>query len=321
MIFIILMLITTGAIAGSAAYFSVIGLASVFSGAFWPVIFMGSSLELGKLVTASYVYRHWKDITIYMKTYMLIAIVILMSITSMGIFGFLSKSFQSNILPYQQQQQQIVLLENDKSEAERLKTERMGREEEINKQIADLPSDYVTSRKRLMDANKQELQQIRTDVASYTEQIRNDTIKIAELKSKVLVETAHVGPIIFIAQVFGADVNQSTKWLIILLILVFDPLAVILTVGTNLAILKYKNEKNTKPVEKTIKVEEKSTTAPTEGKPHDVVDKINPTLNTPESAFSKAHAIFSNPNLSEHEKNVARTLEETIKRYMHLIGK
>jgi cell division protein FtsB len=308
--FIILLILTTLSIAGSAAYFSVVGLARVFSGAFWSIIAMGCSLEAGKLVGASYLYRHWKDMSKVMRAYLLGAVVVLMGITSMGIFGYLSSAFQSNVLPYQQQQQQIVQLENDKSEAERLKTERMTREEEINKQIANLPNNFVRGRSRLMDANKAELEQIRSDVAHYTDQIRTDTQQIGVLKGKVLEETAHVGPIIFISQVFGADVNQATKWLIILLILVFDPLAVILTVGTNLAILKYKAEKNPAPEEpKELTV---STTTPVEEPP-----PVDPT----ESTFSKAHELFSNPNLTEHEKGVARTLEETIKRYLQTIGK
>lgn len=318
--FIILLILSTLSIAGSAAYFSVVGLARVFSGAFWSIIAMGSSLEAGKLVGASYLYRHWKVMNKAMRAYLLGAVIVLMGITSMGIFGYLSSAFQSNVLPYQQQQQQITLLESDKAEAEKLKSERLAREEQINKQIANLPDNFVRGRKSLMASNKEELEQIRTDVSHYTDQIRTDTGKIAELKGKVLEETAHVGPIIFISQVFGADVNQATKWLIILLILVFDPLAVILTVGTNLAILKYKEEKaGKKPVEEPVLIVE----------PLPVVEEVieqkveEPVVlpSTPESEFSKAHELFSNPNLTAHEKEVAKTLKETIKRYMQLIGK
>jgi hypothetical protein len=310
--FIILLILTTLSIAGSAAYFSVVGLARVFSGAFWSIIAMGTSLEAGKLITASYLYRHWTDMSKVMRAYLCVAVVVLMGITSMGIFGYLSSAFQSNVLPYQQQQQQITLIEGDKAEAERLKSERMAREDQINKQIANLPNDFVRGRSKLMAANKEELEQIRTDVAHYTEQIRTDSTKIGELKAKVLEETAHVGPIIFISQVFGADVNQATKWLIILLILVFDPLAVILTVGTNLAILKYKQQGKPTPEAPEILEEVKVT----EATPEPIATRAGI-----ESAFSKAHELFSNPNLNEHEKNVAKTLEETIKLHLNTIGK
>lgn len=313
--FIILLALTTFSIAGSAAFFSVVGLARVFSGAFWSIIAMGSSLEAGKLVTASYLYRHWKDISKAMRVYLFAAVIVLMGITSMGIFGYLSSAFQSNVLPYEQQRQQIVLLQDDESEAQRLKAERLAREEQINKQIANLPSNYVRSREILMASNKQELQQIRIDVATYTEQIRTDMLKIDQLKSAALIETAHVGPIIFISQVFGADVNQATKWLIILLISVFDPLAVMLTIGTNLAILKYKNEKHSKEKAEPVIL---AVTPNEEAQP---IEVNTDTLPTTESAFSRAHELFSNSNLTEQEKGVARTLEETIKRYLQTIGK
>lgn len=322
--FIILLILSTLSIAGSAAFFSVVGLARVFSGAFWSIIAMGSSLEAGKLVGASYLYRHWKEMNKAMRAYLLGAVVVLMGITSMGIFGYLSSAFQSNVLPYQQQQQQITLLESDKAEAEKLKTERMTREEEINKQIANLPDNFVRGRNSLMASNKEELEQIRTDVSHYTDQIRTDTQQIGVLKAKVLEETAHVGPIIFISQVFGADVNQATKWLIILLILVFDPLAVILTVGTNLAIIKYKEEKKANYEKnwrsKEVLNEEEVMTLEME-QADAKEDALVEAPKEGESEFSKAHELFSNPNLTSHEKNVAKTLEETIKRYMQTIGK
>lgn len=317
--FIILLFLTTLSIAGSAAFFSVIGLARVFSGAYWSIIAMGSSLEAGKLTAASYLYRHWTDMSKTMRTYLLVAVVILMGITSMGIFGYLSSAFQSNILPFQQQQQQIQLYESDKAEAEKLKAERLSREQQINQQIANLPDNFVRGRSRLMDANKDELAQIRTDIAHYTDQIRTDSTKIAELKNHVLQETAHVGPIIFIAEVFGADVNHATKWLILLIICVFDPLAVILTVATNLVILKYIENKKEKVVEPVIISLPEAKVLEPEVMVIPVEKVMQPELN--ESTFSQAHKIFSDPNITEHEKGIAKSLEETIKRYLQVLGK
>ncbi len=314
------MFLTTLSIAGSAAFFSVIGLARVFSGAYWSIILMGSSLEAGKLTTASYLYRHWNTMSKIMRGYLVAAVMVLMAITSMGIFGYLSSAFQSNVLPYQEQQQQIELLVNDKTEAEKLKTERLSREDQINKQIANLPDNFVHGRSTLMDANKQELEQIRTDIAEYTEQIRSDTTKIATLKSQVLEETAHIGPIIFIAQVFGADVNQAIKWLIMMIVFAFDPLAVMLTVGTNAAILKWKEDKKPKEVplpEPTYYPPMPEIPPPAPAPAPEPI--VIPTL--PDSLFARAHELFSSPNLTEHEKNVAKTLEETIKLHMKTIGK
>ncbi|MDE1830648.1 MAG: hypothetical protein KGI25_10035, partial [Thaumarchaeota archaeon] len=170
-------------------------------------------------------------------------VAVLMMITSMGIFGFLSNAYQDNVLPLQEQQQQISLLEGEKTESEQLKAERLARQEQINKQIADLPSNFVNGRRRLIAANKSELDQINKDVAQYTTDIREHTLEIAKLKSQTLEETAHVGPIIFMAKAFGMDVNTATKWLIMLIIFVFDPLAVTLTIASNMAILDYKKKK------------------------------------------------------------------------------
>ena len=84
--------LTAIAISGMAAYYSVIGLASIFVGAFWPVVFMGSLLEVGKLVTASWLYQNWKKAPLLLKYYLTFAVLVLMLITSMGIFGFLAKA-------------------------------------------------------------------------------------------------------------------------------------------------------------------------------------------------------------------------------------
>jgi hypothetical protein len=87
-----LTLLSALSISGVAIFYSVIGLATIFPGAFWPVVIMGSVLEVGKLVTASWLYRHWKQTKFLLKTYLAIAVVVLSLITSMGIFGFLSKA-------------------------------------------------------------------------------------------------------------------------------------------------------------------------------------------------------------------------------------
>ncbi len=88
----ILTLLSALSISGVAIFYSVIGLASIFPGAFWPVVIMGSVLEVGKLITASWLYRNWKHTRWLLKTYLTTAVVVLSLITSMGIFGFLSKA-------------------------------------------------------------------------------------------------------------------------------------------------------------------------------------------------------------------------------------
>jgi len=171
MIFIIILILTTLAIAGSAAYFSIYGLAAIFSGIFWPVILMGTSLEAGKLVAASYVYRFRDSISRVMKIYLISAILVLMLITSAGIFGFLSMGYQQDTLPLKQQEQQIALLQTERAEIEVFKKERLARRKQIDTDIANSPPGYITGRERLMKSYGPELAQLRVDIELYTKQI------------------------------------------------------------------------------------------------------------------------------------------------------
>jgi hypothetical protein len=243
MFFITLLILTTLSIAGSAAFFSIYGLAQIFAGSFWPVVLMASSLEAGKLISASYLYRYWKRIGFLMKTYLLTAIFILMLITSAGIFGFLSSAYQEDMLPLEEMQSQIVLLDDRKVEIERMRQEDISRRSELNQQVSDLPKNYATKREIVRKQIKPELDQIVANLQRYALQINNATELQHELKTKVLQQKVHTGPIIFIAEAFGHKVDDATKWMILLIIFAFDPLAVILTVGVNIAIVVRADEK------------------------------------------------------------------------------
>jgi hypothetical protein len=108
----ILTLLSALSISGVAIFYSVIGLATIFPGAFWPVVIMGSVLEVGKLVTASWLYRHWKQTRFLLKSYLTIAVVVLSLITSMGIFGFLSKAHLEQNLAENTVMQRIEIINN-----------------------------------------------------------------------------------------------------------------------------------------------------------------------------------------------------------------
>ena len=108
----ILTLLSALSISGVAIFYSVIGLATIFPGAFWPVIIMGSVLEVGKLVTASWLYRNWTHTRVLLKTYLTIAVVVLSLITSMGIFGFLSKAHLEQNLAENTVIQRIDIINN-----------------------------------------------------------------------------------------------------------------------------------------------------------------------------------------------------------------
>jgi hypothetical protein len=245
--FIAILILVTLSIAGSAAFFSVYGLAQIFTGSFWPVVIMASALEAGKLVAASYVYRYWDHISIALKAYLLSAILVLMFITSIGIFGFLSAAYQQDILPLEEMQTKIELLDLKIADLEKIRSE-----ERLNmqitrdnkaKEIAALPANYATKKKEVSERYEARIIRIEDTIASYTLQIRSAAEEKQELQMSTLQQELKTGPIIFIAEAFGREVNDATKWLILIIIFAFDPLAVALTVGANIAIVERQTHK------------------------------------------------------------------------------
>jgi len=228
MLFIIILILSALLISACAGFFSIWGLAQLFSGAFWPVIIMGATLETGKLVTASYVYRFWNKINFLMKTYLISAVIILMIITSVGIFGFLSSAYQKDALT-------LGEITNKNAGLIKEKEELLFRKRQIDKDIASLPTNFITGRQRLMESYGPELNKINLRIDEITKQSR--TLSINKIKQE-----SHIGPIIYISKVLGKNTDDATKYMILLLIIVFDPLAVILIIAANIAIVERKKD-------------------------------------------------------------------------------
>lgn len=244
MIFIAILILTALAVASSAAYFSVFGLIHLFTGAVIPVAIMGTALEAGKLVAASFLYRYSKRIGIALKMYLAMAILVLMVITSIGIFGFLTAAYQKDTLPLAEMQQQITLYEE---EQERL----LERRNQMDEQVAQISPNYVTARRNLMADFQPERERIEARLEVITPALQE--MKVQEIDTK-----AKVGPIMFVAEVFDRDPNSAVFWFIIILISVFDPLAVALTIAANVAIKARNEEKKKVEAETTVKVDKES---------------------------------------------------------------
>ncbi len=221
MLFILVLIIAATAVAGSAAFFSIYGLAATFSGAFWSVVVMGGSLEVAKLVAASYLYRYWDKTNIFLKSYLMAGVAALMLLTSTGIFGYLSASYQQDALPLKQIEQQVTVLD-----AERAR--QIQRKAQIDDQIAQLPTNSVKGRTQLMKGFKDEQ-------ATVTKRIADLDAETLSLKQKQIQAEAHTGPITFIASTFGWDTDNAAKYLIYIIIFAFDPMAVALTLAVNIA--------------------------------------------------------------------------------------
>jgi len=250
--FIVTLILVTLSIAGSAAFFSIYGLANIFSGSFWPVVVMATSLEAGKLISASYVYRYWSTISFLMKSYLISAILILMVITSAGIFGYLSAAYQQDTLPLKEMQSKIALFDERKKEIGDLKQERINQRARLDAQIDSIPGNHSTNRRKMRESQNAERAQIDIDLKRYARELQTTTTEQHKIKNAVIQQEAHTGPIIFIAKAFGSDVDDATKWMIFLIIFVFDPLAVILTIGSNIAIVQRQKDNGTYKVHKRV---------------------------------------------------------------------
>lgn len=228
MIFLIILILTTISIAGSAAFFSVYGLAYTFSGTFWSVVIMGVSLEAGKLVAASYLYRYWTKTHLILKSYLMLGIAALMLMTSIGIFGYLSAGYQSDVLSLKQVDTQVATLQEEKDR-------QLRRKKEIDTQITQIPTDNVRAKERLIKQFRGEQEQVTARVNEIDQQL-------LQLKQQQIKTEAHVGPIVYIAKAMGLDTDGATKYLIFLIIFAFDPMAIALTLAVNIMI-KLREEK------------------------------------------------------------------------------
>ena len=178
----VLTLLSALSISGVAIFYSVIGLATIFPGAFWPVVIMGSVLEVGKLVTASWLYRNWKQTRFLLKTYLTIAVVVLSLITSMGIFGFLSKAHLEQNLAENTVTQRIEII-NSKIESEQTYIKRQLK---IIERAEKTLSKTGTSNKEAIDLEQQSLKDVqdkfKTLLAVETNTVKdlNDRLKVLD---------------------------------------------------------------------------------------------------------------------------------------------
>ena len=217
-------------IAGSAAFFSVFGLSKLFAGAQFAVVIMAGSLEFGKLVAASFLYRYWDKINLPHKTYMTIATVILILITSAGIFGFLSNAYQGATVEFEKESTLLIFKED---RLEQLEEDKLFLKQELEAGIADLPDNYRTARRKL----REEYQPLIQDVNKNILNLKGD---IGDLKAKLVETGVDVGPAIYIARTFDTDVDTVVKFFIFILIFVFDPMAVMFVISYNVTLLDQK---------------------------------------------------------------------------------
>ena len=214
-------------ISSVAAWFSVTGIAQLFSGSFWSVVIMAGSLEFGKLVAASFIYRYWSIVNWIQKTYMMVAVVTLIGITSMGIFGFLSNSYMGAT---QEFDVMLTKLEVYKDQLETTEEDKQFLKQELEASVSALPENYITAKRKLRE--------------EYNPKIQEKSLMVADLKGKIgkieidMVDTGvDVGPLLYISETFGVSMDTAVMWIIFVFIFVFDPLAVMMVISFNIALV------------------------------------------------------------------------------------
>ncbi len=222
-------------IAGCAAYFSVTGLGVLFAGASLSVMIMASSLELAKLVAATYLKQKWNEIGGFNKWYLTISVGVLMLITSAGIFGYLSNAFQAQSLKLQVVDREIAVYQTKIDQNTAQITQLSTQITEFNtNQGKILDGGKVNSRLiRSIDNRDKQIAKINDKISVLQTENAKNTEKINEIKLQNLDLEKEVGGFRFVAEAFGMELKNVVKFFIFLIVIVFDPLAVALIIAFN----------------------------------------------------------------------------------------
>ena len=231
------------AISAISAWYSIVGLTAIFAGAFWSIVIMGATLEVGKIITVTYLYRNWKSLSLLITTYFISAVMILMAITSMGTFGYLSKahiehtSDSQNIDAKLERIDQMITRER----------ERIVRAERVQSQLdasinSLIDQKYVVIGLEARRKQESERKDIAERIREYQTTIDKLTDEKIPLQQSMRDARREVGPIRYVAElIYGSSdtelMERSIRGIIILLVLVLDPLAILLImVSTHRAI-------------------------------------------------------------------------------------
>ena len=246
-----------------AAGYSIVGLATLFAGAVVPIIAMGSALEVGKLVAASWLYHNWNsDVPRLLKTYLFGAIIVLVFITSLGIFGFLSKAHLDQVKPTSSNAIKIEVIDKQISQ-QNLIIERAERQISLLDKALEVYIDKEYVSRGLKERKKQEEERtlLNNAINEASDKIAELTNQKAELSLAQDKIEAEVGPIKYVAElIYGEkaqdNFDKSVRFVILILIFVFDPLAVLLLIAANISLRQWRKKRNLIKSEQKFNLEE-----------------------------------------------------------------
>ena len=280
-IFPVIIALSALSVSASAAFYSVTGLSKLFAGASLQVLIMAGSLEFAKLVIASLLYQYWDRLNKALKAYLSIATFVLVLITSMGIYGFLSAAYQETAAKAGNIDSKIVLIETKRDNVKEQLAIYTAEKTSINEAVSDLRSglsnnviQYTdtlgnvltttsSSTRRALEKQLDQAIERQTEINSrvddLNQQLFNYETEIVEVTSNANI-TGELGPLKYLSGLTGKPMDKIINWLLLTIIFVFDPLAIALVIAANFAFeqLKNKNKKNvygeTVPREKIFKV-------------------------------------------------------------------
>ena len=234
-----------------AAGYSILGLATLFAGAFIPIVAMGSALEVGKLVAASWLYHNWRsDIPKLLKGYLFTAIIVLIFITSMGIFGFLSKAHLDQVKPVSGNNIKIELIDKQINQQNIIIDRAQKTLDLLDKGLeVYIDKEYVSRGLKERKKQEEERNTLNTAINEASDKIAELTNKKASLQLEQDKIEAEVGPIKYIAElIYGEQAkdyfDEAVRIVILVLIFVFDPLAVLLLIAANISLRQWRMKKN-----------------------------------------------------------------------------
>ena len=262
-LFPLLIALSALAVSGSAAFYSVFGLSKLFAGASLQVIIMAGSLEFAKLVVASLLYQYWDSINKFLRFYLSVAVFVLMVITSGGIYGFLSGAYQETATKSELLDKSLSILNQKQVRFQEQKADLVIEKSQINKTISDLRKSL--SNPGSVSYYDKEAEQVITTTSSSTrralqkelENTINDRDNI-NLKLEAVLDSIsttdmalldkeigneaerELGPLKYLSETTGYPMNKVVNWFLLLIIFVFDPLAIALVVAANFAFAQLK---------------------------------------------------------------------------------
>lgn len=279
-IFPALIALSAFSVSASAAFYSISGLSKLFAGAAFAVIVMAASLEVAKLVIASLLYQYRKTLPLLLKGYLSIACAVLILITSMGIYGFLSAAYQETANKEGNSEARIVLIETKRDNVREQLTVYTEEKASINEAVAELRKGLSNNKVQWRD---KETGQIITSTSSRTrkaleKQLDQAIIRQTEINSKVdvlnekifeyeteIVETrigdgstSELGPLKYLSGLTGLPMDKIINYLLLTIIFVFDPLAIALVIAANFAFEKLKKPTKENLYGETVEIDEDS---------------------------------------------------------------